>query len=117
MIKELGAVETVALDANTIQEKMKTLFEKYLKGEIEYNVYHDEQNNLTKLLLDNEINKRNLKHQTLTTYSLRNKIIRFLNSVNIKEEDHLEFIRENAAEVFYSFETKDIKFIYPFMKN
>ena len=96
---------------------MKTLFEKYIKGELDYNKYQDEQNNLTKLLLDNEINKRNLKHQTLTTYSLRNKIIRFLNSINIKEDDHLEFIKENVSEVYYSFETKQTKFVYQFMKN
>ena len=117
MISELKAVEQVSFDTVQIHDKMKTLFEKYIKGELDYNKYQDEQNNLTKLLLDNEINKRNLKHQTLTTYSLRNKIIRFLNSINIKEDDHLEFIKENVSEVYYSFETKQTKFVYPFMKN
>lgn len=117
MIKELGAKEVMPLDTSMIHDKMKALFEEYLKGNLNYKSYKDEQNNLTKLLLDNEINKRNLKHQTLTMYSLRNKIIRYLNSINIKEDDHLRFIRENVSEVFYSLETKETKFVYPFMKN
>lgn len=117
MIKELGAKEVMPLDTSMFHDKMKALFEEYLKGNLNYKSYKDEQNNLTKLLLDNEINKRNLKHQTLTMYSLRNKIIRYLNSINIKEDYRLRFIRENVSEVFYSLETKETKFVYPFMKN
>lgn len=117
MIKELGAKEVMPLDTSMIHDKMKALFEENLKGNLNYKSYKDEQNNLTKLLLDNEINKRNLNHQTLTMYSLSNKIIRYLNSINIKEDDHLRFIRENVSEVFYSLETKETKFVYSFMKN
>ena len=39
MIKELGAKEHIALDCNKIHNQMKSLFEKYLHGNIDYNTY------------------------------------------------------------------------------
>lgn len=115
--KELGAVEKINLDSNSINQQMKSLFERYLKGEISYKEYNDGQNNLTSYLINNEINKRNQKNTVLTTYALRNKVIRYLNSLDMKEADHLKFIKENVIEVYYSIKSGKSKFIYPFMKE
>jgi hypothetical protein len=42
---------------------------------------------LTSYLINNEINKRNQKNTVLTTYALRNKVIRYLLPDDISSSD------------------------------
>lgn len=114
--KELGAIEKVRLDTNEVHLKMKSLFEDYLKGKISFKDYQNKQNMLAADLIYGGYSKK-LKDTPITFYNLRNRVIRYLNSLNIDKTEHNKFIRDNIIEVDYSISSKKIKFIYPFMKG
>lgn len=103
------------MSPDEIHEKMRSLFEEYMCGKIKQELYVKKQNELSTMLLNNEMQK-GFNTRQLTSYDLRNRVLRYLNSIDYKEEDHLKFVRENVREVLYSKHKDTITFIFPFME-